>query len=201
MPVIVPGRRPAYPPIGRLRTSPLSGGKKNGFVNLNLTAMVDMFTILVIFLIQLFKTTGEVELSERIKVPNSQAGVPVEEPGTVVQIAGRPDDASQYGILLVDSKGIPEEEMGDALVDLAGGSIPGLVKRLTEVREFDEKINPRDMTQAFEKPLIIQADIKADFRLIRRVIGSANEAGWAKMKFITQPVKKATAEGEAPAAH
>lgn len=190
MPVVVPGRRPAYPPIGRLRTSPLSGGKKNGFVSLNLTAMVDMFTILVIFLIQLFKTTGEVELSERIKVPNSQAGVPLEEPGTVVQISGRPDDATQYGILLLDGKGIPEEDMGDALVDAAGGPIPGLTKRLTETREFDERIHPRDASQPFDKPLIIQADIKADFRLIRRVIGSANEAGWAKMKFVSQPMKK-----------
>ena len=35
----------------------------------------------------------------------------------------------------------------------------------------------------------VQADIKTDFRLVRRVIGSANEAGWAKFKFVAIPGK------------
>ncbi len=69
MSVVTPGRRPAFAPIGRLRSSPLSGGKKSGFVSLNLTPMVDMFTILVVFLIQLFKASGEVQLSSKITVP------------------------------------------------------------------------------------------------------------------------------------
>jgi biopolymer transport protein ExbD len=73
MAIIVPGRRPAYMPIGRLRSSPLSGGKKSGFASLNLTAMVDMFTILVIFLIQLF-TSDQVTLSDSIKVPSLISG-------------------------------------------------------------------------------------------------------------------------------
>lgn len=187
MPVIVPGRRPAYPPIGRLRTSPLSGGKKSGFVSLNLTAMVDMFTILVIFLIQLFKTTGEVELVDRIKVPHSVAGAPLEEQGLVVQI-------DKDGVIFMDNRGFSPEELGSEL-DVA---IPGMVKRLTESREFTERIEGRDPTQPFQKSLLIQADIKTDFKVVRRVIASANEAGWAKFRFITQPEKKSKdGEGEA----
>lgn len=188
MPVTAPGRRPAYPPIGRLRTSPLSGGKKSGFVSLNLTAMVDMFTILVIFLIQLFKASGDVELSDRIKVPKSQTGAPLEEQGTVVQIM-------PTGELYLDNKGFSPEELGTEL-DV---QIPGMVKRLTDAREFREKIEGRDPTQPYQGLLIIQADIKADFKGVRRVIASANEAGWAKFKFVTEPMKKAEGEG-APAA-
>ncbi len=201
MPVVTPGRRPAYPPIGRLRTSPLSGGKKNGFVSLNLTAMVDMFTILVIFLIQIFKATGEVELSERIKVPQSMAGEPLEDQTAVVQVAEATDAAGQYAILLLDNQRIPAEEMGDPLVDQAGGPIPGLSKRLEEARLFREKIEGRDPTQAFQGSLVIQADINTDFRLVRRVIGSANEGGWAKIKFVTTPIKSdKPEEGEGEAA-
>lgn len=189
MAVITPGRRPAYPPIGRLRTSPLSGGKKSGFVSLNLTAMVDMFTILVIFLIQLFTASGQVTMNDRIKVPMSVAGAPLEDPGTVVMM-------NNEGMLLLDNMPIPEAEMGTEL-DIR---IPGMVDRLQKQREFREKIEGRDPTQPYQGFLIIQADIKTDFRLIRRVLTSANEAGWAKIKFVTIPTKEdATGVDVAPA--
>ena len=181
MPVVTPGRRPAFPPIGRLRSSPLSGGKKGMFASLNLTAMVDMFTILVIFLIQLF-TADTVSLSDKIKTPTVVFGTKLEDPGTVVMM-------NNEGLLLVDSQTIPESEMGDELAAQAGASIPGLVKLLTEQREFREKIEGRDDTQSYQGLLIVQADIKTDFRLVRRVIGSANEAGWARFKFVATPGK------------
>lgn len=181
--IITPGRRPAYAPIGRLRSSPLSGGKKSGFASLNLTAMVDMFTILVIFLIQMFNTSGEVQLSDKIEVPKSVAGALLEEPGTVIMMD---DDGS----ILIDAEAIPESEMGTELDVI----IPGMAKRLKERREFDEEIRkrrgePRDMTQPYDGVIIIQADIKTDFRQVRRVLTSANDAGWAKIKFVTIPMK------------
>ena len=196
--IITPGRRPAVQPIGRLRSSPLSGGKKGMFVSLNLTAMVDMFTILVIFLIQLFTASGEVTLNDRIKVPKSVAGLLLEEPGTVIMI----DDD---GTLLLDNMAIPESEMGTEL-DVV---IPGMSKRLKDRREFDEQIRerrgePRDPTLPYDGIIIIQADVKVDFRQVRRVLASANDAGWAKIKFVTTPSKhidtNAPAEGAAPAA-
>jgi len=186
--IVTPGRRPAYPPIGRLRTSPLAGGgKKSMFVSLNLTAMVDMFTILVIFLIQLFKASGEVELNDKIKVPRSETGPPLEEPGTVVML----DDD---GTLLLDNQPVSAEEMGNEL----SADIPGMVDRLTKAREFREKIEGRDPNQPYQGVLMVQADVKADFKTVRRIIYSANEAGWAKFKFVTTPAKRAApTEGEA----
>ncbi len=178
--IIAPGRRVAYPPIGRLRSSPLSGGgKKSMFVSLNLTPMVDMFTILVVFLIQMFKAAGEVELNDKIKVPKSLTGPPLEEPGTVVMLY--PD-----GMLLLDGVKIPEEEMGTEL-DVA---IPGMQKRLTEERENKQRILGKgDESQVYDGILLVQADIKADFRQVRRIIASANAAGWAKFRFVTTPAK------------
>lgn len=185
MPVITPGRRPAFAPIGRLRSSPLSGGKKSGFASLNLTAMVDMFTILVIFLIQLFTSAGEVQMHAAIKVPRTVAGLPLEEPGTVVMM-------NNEGMLLLDGHGFAPSEMGSEL-DVA---IPGMVAKLTEAREFREKIEGRDPTQPYQGILLIQADIKTDFRLVRRVLTSANESGWAKIKFVSIPAKSDKKPGE-----
>ncbi len=182
MPVITPGRRPAFAPIGRLRSSPLSGGKKGMFASLNLTAMVDMFTILVIFLIQLFTAAGQVTPNSKIKTPTVVSGTPLEDPGTVVMM-------NNEGMLLVDNMEIPESEMGDELAAAAGAPIPGLVKTLVAQREFREKIEGRDDAATYQGLLILQADVKTDFRLVRRVIGSANEAGWAKFKFVSNPGK------------
>jgi biopolymer transport protein ExbD len=178
MPVVVPGRRPAFPPIGRLRSSPLSGGKKSGFASLNLTAMVDMFTILVIFLIQLFTASGQVTMNDRVKVPLSVTGEPLEEPGTVIMM-------NNEGMLLMDNTPIPASEMGTELAL----EIPGMVKYLTEQREYNEKIFGRNEAEPYQGVLIIQADIKTDFRIIRRVLTSANMAGWARLKFVTIPTK------------
>jgi biopolymer transport protein ExbD len=182
--IVTPGRRPAFAPMSRLRSSPLSGGKKNMFASLNLTAMVDMFTILVIFLIQLFTASGEVTLNDRIKVPHSVNGTPLEEPGTVVML-------NNEGMMVLDNIAITEAEMGSEL-DV---SIPGMVKKLTEMREFREKIEGRDPTQPYQGILIIQADVKTDFRVVRRVLTSANEAGWAKIKFVSIPAGTDSEDG------
>ena len=190
--IIAPGRRVAYPPIGRLRTSPLSGGGKKGmFIALNLTAMVDMFTILVIFLIQLFKATGAVELRGEIKVPTSKTGPALQDQGVVVVVF--PDKT-----ILVDNNPIPAEEMGNELQT----EIPGLVAVLTKKKEFQTKLDEMagivpDPTKPFDKTLLVQADIKSDFKVVRRIIASANIAGWAKFKFITVPVAKTPGEAAA----
>jgi len=191
MAVVTPGRRPAYPPIGRLRTSPLSGGgKKNMFVSLNLTPMVDMFTILVIFLIQLFKATGQVELKPDIVVPQSKTGPSLQEEGTICVVY--PD-----GQMVVDTTTIPPDQMGNELQN----EIPGLVDVLTKKKEFALKLDAAlgktaDPTKPFDKALLVQADVKADFKVVYRIIYSANLAGWAKFKFITTPVGGKAPEGE-----
>jgi biopolymer transport protein ExbD len=189
MPVVVPGRRPAFEPIGRLRSSPLSGGKKSIFVSLNLTAMVDMFTILVIFLIQLFTSAGDVTLDKNVRVPRSEAGELLEDPGTVVLFRESDDKPGEFGLLLVDGQEVDPSAMGDALTAQAGGSIPGVVKILADQREFREKTEGRDQSASYQGVLLVQADIGTDFRLVRRVLASANEAGWAKIKFVTLPQK------------
>jgi len=172
------------------------------FVSLNLTPMVDMFTILVIFLIQLFKATGQVELRAEIQVPKSVTGPALQDQGVVIVVY--PPIEGGGTIILVDNNPVPQDQMGNELQ----AEIPGLVEILKGKKEFQEKLDQMagvvpDPTKPFDKPLLVQADVKADFKIIRRIIGSANLAGWSKFKFITTPDGKkageAGAEGAAPA--
>ena len=50
----------------------------------------------------------------------------------------------------------------------------------------------------FDGNLIVQADEETDFKLVRRAIFSANEAGWVHLQFA---VRKVLTGAAAPAAH
>ncbi|HET8540516.1 MAG TPA: biopolymer transporter ExbD, partial [Anaeromyxobacter sp.] len=80
MPIVTPGKRPAK----RLEKSRILGGKlmkgrKATNAELNVVPMVDMMTMLVIFLLQQFSATGEVMYMQKdIKLPDAQHGQLIE---------------------------------------------------------------------------------------------------------------------------
>lgn len=190
MPVFTPGRHPAYEPIGRLRSNPLSGGKKSGFTELNLTAMVDMFTVIVIFLLQSFSGEGEVSVHKNLTLPDSEAASPLAARGPIIVV--------MRGEVLLDGEVIAsiEDETDEP-------GIPALAERLRDIKAANEKIEKdlalRDSNRApkgFDGHLIVQADEETDFKLVRRAIFSANEAGWTHLQFA---VSKVLTDGAAAA--
>jgi biopolymer transport protein ExbD len=179
MPVFTPGRHPAYEPIGRLRGSPMGGGgKKSGFIELNLTAMVDMFTVIVIFLLQSFSGEGEVSVHKNLTLPDSEKAKPLSARGPIVVI--------MQDEVLLDGDVIAS--LNDENADEPG--IEALTEKLKAVREANDKIeeelrrrDPSRANKAFDGNLIVQADEETDFKLVRRAIFSANQAGWVHLHF------------------
>lgn len=183
MPIFTPGRHSVYEPIGRLRSSPFKSGKKSGFTELNLTAMVDMFTVIVIFLLQMFSGEGEVSVQKGLRLPDAEQAKPLEERGPILVIDGR---SVMMGTDRLAT--ISEDDPSEA-------GIPELTERLTEIKERDqqlrERIRARDPSradEAFDGHLIIQADEKTDFKLVRKVVYSANAAEWIHINFIVTRV-------------
>src|SRR6266498_2100111 len=80
MPIVTPGKRPAK----RFEKSKILGGKmasghKSTNAELNVVPMVDMMTMLVIFLLQQFSSTGEVLYMQKdIKLPDANHGQMIE---------------------------------------------------------------------------------------------------------------------------
>src|SRR5512142_3066069 len=80
MPIVTPGKRPAL----RFQKSKILGGKisrgrKATNAELNVVPMVDMMTMLVIFLLQQFSSTGEVMYMQKdIKLPDAHHGQMIE---------------------------------------------------------------------------------------------------------------------------
>jgi len=193
MAIVLPGRHPAFHPIGRLRKSPFKAGKKGMMMPLNLTAMVDMFTVIVIFLLQSFSASGEIMFIQKdIKLPTAEEAQPLEERGPVVT--------------LYNNQVLIEGETIATLDDLddTEPNIPKLTERLQKIRENEEKLVGRDPTKPYEGHFILQADKATDFKLVRKTIFSVNEAGWTHLQFVTLPAPKSGGDaggegGEAPA--
>jgi len=189
MPVFTPGRHPAYEPIGRLRSNPLKGGKKSGFVELNLTAMVDMFTVIVIFLLQSFSGEGEVSISKNLTLPESVQAAPLKARGPILVVA--------QGEVILDGEVIATIDDTEEL-----NGIPALTEKLVAVRKANDaleeelrSLDPTRPVKAFEGHLIVQADEGTDFKLVRRAIYSANEAGWIHLQFVVTKLHAEGAEG------
>src|ERR671927_1470362 len=89
MPIVQPGKRPAK----RFAASKVLGGKiargrRSTNAELNVVPMVDMMTMLVIFLLQQFSATGEVLYMQKdIKLPDARHGQQIEV-APVIAVSG-----------------------------------------------------------------------------------------------------------------
>src|SRR5258708_5104960 len=89
MAIVTPGKRPGE----RVAASKVVGkkfgrGKRGGYASLMLTSLVDVMTIIVIFLLMNFSATGEVlYMSKDIKLPDAWHGAQLER-APVISVSG-----------------------------------------------------------------------------------------------------------------
>jgi biopolymer transport protein ExbD len=173
MAIVIPGKRPCE----RIEKSRVFGkkfarGKKTGYAALMLTSLVDMFTIIVIFLLMNFSANGEVlYMSKDIKLPDAFHGAQLDRApvisvsGDAVTFDGR-QVAQTADLLKGDTLNVPELE--DALRD--------------EKRRYDQ-IHQNDRDRPFRGLVNVQADRKIPFKVIKRVMFACNQSGFGNINF------------------
>ena len=174
MPIVTPGKRPAK----RFEKSKILGGKmlkgrKATNAELNVVPMVDMMTMLVIFLLQQFSASGEVMYMQKdIKLPDAQHGQMIEV-APVVAIS-----AQQVVVT-----GVKVADIAD--LDRDGGylNIPGLEERLRDEKKRWDFIHQQDPDKKWDGAVNIQADKAVPFRIVKRVMFSSGVAGYWNMNF------------------
>ena len=193
MPIVTPGKRPGV----RLSRSKIfgkkgaMGKKKSGYAGLNLTPMVDMMTIIVIYLLQNFSAEGNIiTISEAIQVPkivtpgkikrNTQVGIAMSPDlkSFALQVEGKPVDPMKDGGENKSPATNPRPANGDAdnlvdLVDTLKLEVEKFKKAQEELRsglQFDGEIN-------------IQADMDVPFSVLRQVMISCHQAGYGNINF------------------
>lgn len=170
-------------------------GKRNPIVVLNMTAMVDMFTVLCVFLLQNYATTNQVlPLPDKVQLPMAKE-VKELKPSNVVIIA-------QDGIMLnntrvADFNAVKSQEdwMVKPLADLLAKSIAdGESKKRTlgnQIRTAVQqaKVKPGQPAPPAEKEIdefrkvTIQSDKLVDFLTVKKIMYTVTEAGMLEINF------------------
>lgn len=173
MAIVTPGKRPGE----RIASSKVFGkkfgrGKRSVAASLMLTSLVDMFTIIVIFLLQNFSATGEILfMSKDIRLPDAVHGAELER-APVIAVSGEAVTLEGRQILLTADLG-----KGDVL------NVPELDDALREERRKYEQTHAGDTQHPFKGLVHVQADRKIPFKVIKRVMHSCNNAGYGNINF------------------
>src|SRR5689334_14750096 len=160
MAIQVPGKRYGK----RLEHSKVFGhgghGKKSTYADLLITPLVDMFVIIVLFLIANFSATGEVMMmSKDVSLPEAKNAQEIQLAPVVV--------ISKTEVLLSGALiGRVEDVTRDEYLN-----IPLLEERLRdEKKRFEDLHAAANDVGAFKGDVNIQADKSVEFRVIKRVM-------------------------------
>jgi biopolymer transport protein ExbD len=174
MAIIAPGKRFGK----RLSHSKVFGhaaGHKAVNADLNVTPLVDMFVILVLFLVANFSATGEIlSMSKDVELPEA-ANTDELKLAPVVLITKE----------LVLASGTPIGRIDD-LTREDYLNIPLLEEKLREMKkQFEDLHNAANDTGAFTGDVNIQADKSVKFAIVKRVMFSCASAGYGNIAFAT----------------
>lgn len=185
----------------RHRRGGARSSKRSAVAVLQLTAMVDMFTVMVVFLLQNYATTNQVlPISDKVSLPSAME-VRELKPSNVVVIS---EDGISFNNKIVAS-----------IADLNAAEdwlLPSLEKAILEViRLGNEKKNSigqkirEAVNEAKTGPqqdeeiddflkLTIQADKTVDFLSVKKIMYTVTEAGVQEINFavLKKPEDKAT---------
>lgn len=189
MAIKIPGKRYGR----RLERSKVFGnggaaGPKGSNVDLNMTPLVDMFVIMVLFLIANFSATGEVLMMTKDVILPEAKNVKEVELVPVVMVSA---DA-----VLVDSNVIAR------VADITREeylNIPALEEKLRDMKKKYEDLHAAaNDAGSFKGDINIQGDKNVPFKVMKRIMYSCATAGYGNINFAVMGAK--AEEGAAPAA-
>ena len=155
-----------------------SHGKKGIYAELNLTSMVDMLTILVVFLLQTFSASGELlAVQKNIVLPEAQNFKDLEQAPI---IAVSTDSVTLDGRMVADATVLHQENTAD-------WKINDLHDQLVTLKNNFKLLHP---SENFAGMVIVQADRGVDFKVVKKVMYSCSVAGYQNVNFAVQQKAK-----------
>lgn len=137
---------------------------------LKLTSMIDMFTILLVFLLKSFSMEGEImSVARDLHLPESTATTPPKATPILV--------VTQDWLIL---DGDPVEKV-ETVRELKTTSIPALRERLQKLRKFSEQLGALDTSFNFKGKITIQGDREIPFEILKKVMFTCGQVGFNNM--------------------
>ena len=166
MPVHTPGRRAGSGAVLRqVKRAMENKASRTLFASLNLTSMVDFMSVVVIFLLMNFSASGQVLFTQSdIVIPESASGDDLER----VPVVGISRD-------VITVEGVAVENSAQVSQNPDTYNLEVLTSALTKQKETYKETHPG---VPFDHKVIVQADEFVPYKVIRRVIDTAGQAGY-----------------------
>jgi len=188
MAIKVPGKRYGK----RLEHSKVFGhghhGKKSIYADLLITPLVDMFVIIVLFLIANFSATGEVlMMTKDVQLPEA-FNVTEIEMAPVVLVSNTDIIVSGNAIGRVDD--LTRDEYLN---------IPALEEKLRVMKKNYEDLHAlaKDTEGSFKGDVNIQGNKDVNYRILKRVMYSCQSSGYMNLNFAVLQVSDGSTPGSA----
>lgn len=179
-----------YAPGHRDRHNKPKRGKGRGIVAmLSLTAMVDMFTVLAVFLLQNYNTTGEViELDDKVKLPIAQAVKELKPAHVIVVSRAEINLDKEVSVPYETVKGQDDWNIEPLATKLKQKFSEALEARNAGMGQIKQAVDATKPGAVSDDPdgyrrITVQADKSVDFLTIKKVMFTLYEAGAAEINF------------------
>ena len=175
MPVHVPGPRLGESIPFQHLGGKGSHGRKGVYAGLNLTAMVDMMTMLVVFLLSTFSASGEILMSQKgLELPSGINDKDLER-APIISITK--DAISFEGATVADPRTISEDTSME-------WKIVELYDRLQLASyEFERQDQPEEAKAKLRGLIVLQADKTVEAKVLNRVMKTAYSANYPQIMF------------------
>ncbi|MFQ5633403.1 MAG: ExbD/TolR family protein [bacterium] len=140
---------------------------RNQQVSLRLTSMIDMFTILLVFLLKSYSAEGQIiTVTKDLRLPDSTAEAPpVSTP--IVKVTQQ--------MILLDDEPVADVERTYKDNNL---EITGLSQILAQKKALSERLGARDANLGFKGNITIQGDKEIEFRILKKIMFTCGKVGY-----------------------
>ncbi len=185
MPLVVPARRLGSAYGSQALKKKLHSGRRALYADLLLTPMVDMFTILVLYLIQQFNATGQILfIDPNMSLPMARKAVEMNGNPPLISITND----------MISVQGQPVQPT-DALRKPGEWNAPKLEEALRQLRQLstdvEQSTGGRVVTESAQGIVLVQADVTVPYVLIKKALFVAAKAGFARADFAVAPAPAA----------
>jgi biopolymer transport protein ExbD len=151
--------------------------KEKDKATLNITSMMDMFTIILVFLLKSFSAEGSILTNaDNLVLPNSASK---KKPSEVsLQLA-----VTQDMILLDNQAVVPTEDARKIPPEAHDPSITKLKERLEACFKVEEEMVKAGALNAVQGKIIVQVDKNIEFDLLFKIMRTCGISGYTNMNF------------------
>jgi biopolymer transport protein ExbD len=149
--------------------------RENSIVKLNITSMIDMFTLMVVFLLQNFSAQGQlVTPAQGLRLPKSSVEKLAKEALSV--------KISQKNIMVEDAVVIGPDAY-QALLGQKDFMIGPLYKSLSKYAD-EAKKSAEMFKSEFSGKISIQGDVEIPYNVLTRVMYTCGQSGYPNMNLV-----------------